>query len=38
MEGAADEYEGRALVEDEQVMGNADKMIFYAKEMLADLK
>jgi hypothetical protein len=25
------------LIEDEQVMGNSDRMIFYAKEMLADL-
>lgn len=36
-EGAKVEYEGRALVEDEQVLGNSDKMIFYAKEMLAEL-
>lgn len=37
MEGGEEEYAGRALFEDEQVMGSADKMTFYAKEMLADL-
>lgn len=36
-DGTQTEYQGRAIVEDEQVLGNSDKMIFYAKEMLADL-
>ena len=31
------EYEGRNLIEDEQVLGSSDKMIFYAKEMISDL-
>ena len=37
MEGAENEYEGRQYVEDESVMGNPDKMVFYAKEMLSSL-
>ena len=37
MEGNKVEYEGRQFVEDEQIMGNSEKMIFYAKEMLAEL-
>lgn len=36
-EGAEDEYDGRQYVEDETVMGDADKMMFYAKEMLSNL-
>lgn len=36
-EGSLIEYAGRELVEDEQIMGSADKMVFYAKEMVADL-
>lgn len=35
MEGAEVEYEGRQYVEDESVMGNPDKMVFYAKEMIS---
>ena len=31
------EYQGRELVEDESIMGNSDKLIFYAKEMIGDL-
>jgi hypothetical protein len=31
------EYVGRELVEDESIMGNSDKLIFFAKEMLSDL-
>ena len=37
MEGSETEYEGRQYLEDESVMGNADKMVFYAKEMLSQL-
>lgn len=37
MEGGEVEYQGRALVEDEQIMGSSDKMIFYAKEMVSEL-
>lgn len=36
-DGTKVEYAGRELIEDEQVLGSSDKMIFYAKEMLADL-
>lgn len=36
-DGTKVEYDGRAIIEDEQVMGSSDKMIFYAKEMIADL-
>ena len=35
-EGSLDEYEGRALVEDESVVGCADKTIFFAKEMVSN--
>ena len=31
------EYEGRQFVEDESIVGCADKCIFYAKELIADL-
>jgi hypothetical protein len=37
MEGEVEEYSGRAQVEDESVLGSSDKMVFYAKEMVADL-
>lgn len=37
MEGAEVEYEGRQYVEDESIIGNADKMVFFAKEMLSSL-
>jgi len=37
MEGAESEYAGREYVENEQIMGNSEKQIFYAKEMIADL-
>ena len=37
MEGSETEYEGRQYVEDESVIGNPDKMVFYAKEMLSSL-
>ena len=36
-EGAEVEYEGRQYVEDESVMGNPDKMVFYAKEIISEL-
>jgi hypothetical protein len=36
-DGTAGDYAGRELVEDEQIMGNSDKMIFYCKEMISDL-
>ena len=36
-EGAEVEYEGRQYVEDESVIGNSDKLIFYAKEMISQL-
>ena len=35
MEGAEVEYEGRQYVEDESIMGDTDKMIFYAKDMIS---
>ena len=38
MEGAEVEYEGRQYVEDESVMGDTDKMIFYAKDMISQLQ
>lgn len=31
------EYIGSELVEDESIVGNSDKIIFIAKEMIADL-
>ena len=31
------EYTGREYVENEQIMGNSEKQIFYAKEMISDL-
>ena len=31
------EYEGRHLIEDETIVGNSEKVIFYAKEMVSDL-
>lgn len=37
MEGSKTEYPGREFVEDEQIMGNSEKQIFYAKEMISDL-
>lgn len=37
MEGAETEYAGRQYVEDESVIGNADKIVFYSKEMISDL-
>lgn len=37
MEGAEVEYEGRQYVEDETIIGNADKMVFFAKETLSSL-
>ena len=36
-EGSLTEYKGRELVEDESIVGSSDKLIFYAKEMVADL-
>ena len=38
MEGAEEEYEGRQYVEDESIMGDTDKMTFYAKEMISSLQ
>jgi len=37
MDGSKTEYQGRELLEDESIMGNSEKLIFYAKEMIADL-
>ena len=37
MDGSKTEYRGREFLEDEQIMGNSEKLIFYAKEMIADL-
>ena len=37
MDGSEVEYEGREYVEDEQVMGSAEKQIFYAKEIISEL-
>jgi hypothetical protein len=31
------EYQGRDLIEDESILGNTDKMVFYAKELIGDL-
>ena len=36
-EGAVVEYKGREFVEDESVMGASEKMIFYMKEMCANI-
>ena len=36
-EGSETEYTGRQYVEDESVIGNPDKVVFYAKEMLSQL-
>jgi len=38
MEGGEQEYEGRQYVEDESVMGDTDKMTFYAKDMISQLQ
>ena len=38
MEGSEEEYEGRQYVEDESIMGDTDKMTFYAKEMISSLQ
>jgi hypothetical protein len=37
MEGESEEYEGRQFIEDDSIMGNSEKMIFFAKEMISDL-
>jgi len=37
MAGTKEEYKGRDLIEDESIMGNSEKIIFYAKEMISDL-
>ena len=37
MDGTDTEYTGRDLVEDETIMGSSDKIVFNAKEMIADL-
>jgi hypothetical protein len=37
MEGAEEEYSGRQYVEDEQIVGNPDKMAYYAKDMISSL-
>ena len=37
VEGSQVEYAGREFVEDESIMGSSDKLIYYAKEMIADL-
>ena len=37
MEGAIQEYAGRQYFEDESVLGNPEKMVFLAKEMIAEL-
>jgi hypothetical protein len=36
-EGSVVEYEGREFIEDEAVLGSTEKMIFYCKEMVANL-
>ena len=36
-EGAETEYAGRQYVEDESVMGDPDKLVFHAKEMISQL-
>ena len=38
MEGGEVEYEGRQYVEDESIMGDTDKMTFYAKDMVSQLQ
>ena len=35
MEGSEVEYSGRQYFEDESILGNPDKMVFLAKEMIA---
>jgi hypothetical protein len=37
MEGSVVEYIGRDYIENEQILGNSEKQIFYAKEMVSDL-
>lgn len=36
-DGSISDYKGHQLVEDETIVGNSDKSIFYAKELVADL-
>lgn len=36
-EGAKEEYVGREYIEDESIVGSAEKMIFYTKEMVSNL-
>ena len=38
MEGSETEYEGRQYVEDESIMGDEAKMMFYSKEMVSNLQ
>jgi len=38
MEGGEEEYKGRQYIEDESIVGNSEKMIFYAKEMVSSLQ
>ena len=37
MEGAEVEYAGRQYFEDESILGNSEKMVFLAKEMISQL-
>ena len=36
-DGSEVEYTGREFVEDESIVGHSDKMIYFVKEMIADL-
>lgn len=36
-DGSVVDYKGHLLVEDETIVGNSDKCIFFAKELIADL-
>ena len=37
MDGTEQEYKGRQYFEDESVLGNPEKLVFYTKEMLSQL-
>ena len=37
MQGGEEEYKGREYVEDESIVGNSEKVVFFTKEMIATL-
>ena len=36
-QGQVQEYSGRQYIEDEQILGNADKLVYFSKDMMAHL-